>query len=358
MFISFIFALFSFLVLFIFKNLDFFTYIYDIYNFISFKTLILLAMFIATNKAYELNNTFKIFAFYLLSNTNYLRLILIILVFLCFFSSMLITNDAALLCFVPFSIYLLKELKKRHITMIVVILETLAANLGSMLTPFGNPQNLFIYNYFNMNMQEFLEITFVYCLISAIILLVFIFFIKNHKIKVKLDRPNFNIFDFLKITIAFIVCIFCVVDILDITLGFLVVFFMILLNNKKAILKADYSIIIMFINLFIFVRNISFFVNFNDFSVFYSSIILSSLLSNVPACVFLANFTNDYKELLLGVNIGSLGTLIASMASVISYKYYANAYKKYALKYIVNFTLINFSFLAFMVLFYELLIRI
>ena len=353
MLVTFVFAVFSFLILIIFKDLNFIEYFHNLYDFISFKTLILLAMFIVTNKAYELNNTFKISAFYLLKNINYLRFIIIILVFLCFFSSMLVTNDAALLCFVPFSIYLLKELKKRHITMIVVILQTLAANLGSMLTPFGNPQNLFIYNYYDMNLWQFLEITFIYCLVSAIILLIFIFFIKNHKIKVKLFRPDFKIFDFLQISVAFFICIFCVIGVFDIVFGFFIVVLIIFYNNKKVFLKADYSIIIIFINLFIFVKNISFFIDFDDFNIFYKSIILSSLLSNVPACVFLANFTNDYKELLLGVNIGSLGTIIASMASVISYKYYVNTYKKYALKYILKFTFFNVLFLIFMILFYE-----
>ncbi|MBT0879382.1 hypothetical protein KJQ97_08100, partial [Campylobacter sp. 2018MI01] len=126
------------------------------------------------------------------------------------------------------------------------------------------------------------------------------------------------------------------------------------ISNKNAIFKADFSLIIIFINLFIFVKNISYFISIKEFDIFYLSIFLSWIISNVPACVFLASFTNDYKELLLGVNIGSLGTLIASMASLISYKYYINSYKNKAFKYIINFTWINIVFLIILVVFKEL----
>lgn len=354
MLFTFILSFISFITLIIFKGINF-TYLNSLYDFISFKTLALLSMFIAVNKSLELIGAFKLLAFYVLNKITKLKTIAILLILICFFSSMLVTNDVALLCFVPFSIYLLKELKAKKFTMQIIILQTIAANLGSMLTPFGNPQNLFIFTYFHLDFLSFFKSTYIYCFISLILLFIFTINIKNKNIKLKnLIKTQINQKLFIQNLALFFISILCVSDILNIFLGFFVVFISLFISNKNAIFKADFSLIIIFINLFIFVKNISYFISIKEFDIFYLSIFLSWIISNVPACVFLASFTNDYKELLLGVNIGSLGTLIASMASLISYKYYINSYKNKAFKYIINFTWINIVFLIILVVFKEL----
>lgn len=347
MLLTFILSLISFVILISFRQIDYLEYFNLLYEFISFKTLALLSMFIAVNKSLELIGAFKLLAFFILNKIKSLRAIISSLVFICFFTSMLITNDVALICFVPFSIYLLKELKVENITMQVVILQTLAANLGSMLTPFGNPQNLFIFTHFKLSIIDFINTIYIYCFASFLLLILFILKIKNQNIKIKsLEKNQINNKIFLLNIIFFIISITCVLDIFNIYLGFLIVILGSLLANKNSIFKADFGIIIIFINLFIFVKNISFFIEFNNIDIFYYSIFLSWFISNVPACVFLANYTNDFKELLIGVNIGSLGTLIASMASLISYKYYLASYKNDGFKYIFHFTWINIVFLV------------
>lgn len=282
------------------------------------------------------------------------------LIFACYFSSMLITNDVALIIFAPLAVYTFTELKKIRIIAPTVIWQTIAANMGSMLTPIGNPQNLFIYSHYNLSLGEFLSITAPIVFISGILIYVGTFFIEDYKLKLAKQKekpmPKGKIAFLLSL---FVICLLYVVRIVPFEIMALVVIPALLIFSPKLFLEADYKLILLFAALFIGVgnlANIPFFqsipqnLNGHEFIV---SLVMSQIISNVPATVLLSEFTNAYTPLLLGVNIGGLGTIIASMASVISFKAYMKARFSKPKYYLLSFTLSNLAVLFVLVLYYN-----
>lgn len=283
-----------------------------------------------------------------------------ILVFICFFSSMIITNDVALITFVPFAIEMLITIgKKKHIIYIVV-LQTIAANLGSMLTPIGNPQNIFIYNKYNMSMGEFFGTTIWYALLAMVVLAICICVLPNDKVEIQKENSEkiaIPIWKLLMLAVVFALCIACVMRVLDyrIMLGVSIVFIAIV--NYKLFKTADYILLLTFVAFFIMAGNIK---SIDAISTklaelvagreIYAGIISSQFISNVPAAVLLSNFTANGRHLLVGVSIGGLGTLIASMASLISFRYYSAIEDSKKGKYFGIFTGINILFLILMMI--------
>lgn len=335
-------------------------------EYINFHVLVSLFNLMVVIKFFEELKVLDKFAVSLLNKSDNSRAVSMILIGLCFVSSMVFTNDVALLTFVPLT--LLISVKSSLPMMETIIFETIAANIGSSLTPMGNPQNLFIYSYFDLAPIPFF-VTVLSLAGLGVALLVFIHYkIQNQPVKInltpiKIDDPKkawlwglvliliiLSIFGFIHYVIAFIITLIAA-----------------LFFNKRVLTKVDYSLLITFVCFFIFVGNIS---NaeivhsvlnkylHDSTSVFFSSILLSQFISNVPASILLANFTTDWKPLLLGVNIGGLGTLIASLASIISYKLYIKANPADAKRYIVKFSIYNFSFLAFLTLVHYFIIKL
>lgn len=339
LFISFLLAIVSLLIN---HNLN------TIYDSIDFKTIFLLFMFMLSLKALEISNFFTYLASKILNTFNTYLSITLALVNFTFFSSMLITNDVALIVLIPFSLILLKQIQINKI--LILSLQTIAANLGSSLSPFGNPQNIFIYTFYKLNFIDFFNIIFIYVFISFILinLIIFIAFkpininIKIHSIEYK---KCFNYY------IAFCICIFSVFSLINLYFSFVLVCLLVLVKNYKIIFMVDYSLLLTFIFLFIFVGvNNKFLINFLPFdNMVFNSIVISNLISNVPTTLLLHNFT-DYKELLIGVNIGGLGTLISSMANLITFKLIKKHINRIEFLYI--FTFMNILFLFVLVLFY------
>lgn len=316
-------------------------------SYIDFKVLILLFNLMVVVAAFKELKVLDSIAIRLLKKCNTYTSISLALVFITFISSMIVTNDVALITFVPLSIVIAK---KANINVLkIVIFQTLAANLGSSFTPMGNPQNLFIYSFYNLNPIDFFKITLPIVILAVLFLVLLV--CKDKKINLSLDLEDVKIDNKRDVYLfggLFLIILLSVFYVIDCKVTFLITIFMILLLNKKLFSQVDYSLLITFIGFFIFVGNISTMDLVKNFmegilgspqSTFLSSILSSQVISNVPATMLLSGFTNHFKELLLGVNIGGMGTLIASLASVISYKIYTSEFKNE--NYMKYFTFYN-----------------
>lgn len=243
---------------------------------------------------------------------------------------------------------------------LVLILQTIAANLGSMLTPIGNPQNLYLYNLAGMSMGEFIGLMLPYTALSGGLLLIIVFVLSARKQKISMEECSFikeetddnrrkNVVYFVLFVLSLLVVVRVLPYYIVLALVLLVVFFM-----DRAVLKnVDYCLLLTFISFFVFTGNMGNVPAIRDTLQSLVAgrelgvgIIASQGISNVPAALLLSGFTNDYRALLLGVNLGGLGTLIASMASLISYKIYAHNYNKTKGIYLLWFTVANVLFLA------------
>ncbi|MBU3189428.1 anion transporter [Clostridium bowmanii] len=335
-------------------------------GYIDFKVLFTLFNLMLVVGAFKYMKILDKIAVGLLAKFNNSRKISFILIYLTFFSSMLITNDVALITFVPLALIISK--RATISPMKTVVFQTLAANIGSGLTPMGSPQNLFIFSYYNLTAFRFLEIMLPFAILGAVWLFTLNLTQKNKKLEFNLEgiviKNNFQVLIFCALFIFILLSVF---NIINYKLATLVTIAAVLLLNKNLLAKVDYFLLLTFVGFFIFIGNISSLPLIehyakellqNKAATYFSSIILSQVVSNVPCSILLANFTSNWRELLLGVNIGGLGTLIASLASVISYKLYINestdAEKN---RYLSCFTFYNFiSLLLFTFIIYFIFI--
>lgn len=270
-------------------------------------------------------------------------------IFICFFSSMFITNDVALIIFVPLAIEVLSRVSlERHI-IFVVVWQTIAANMGSMLTPMGNPQNLFIYEQYNLDLSEFLLITAPITVCCGILIYLVTFCLPDSHItmpEVKYAHLSKRIL--LLLTSLFLMCILCVLRIVSPQLLAITVIFFLNFLKGHLFLKVDFKLLVLFMLLFIVVGGLANIPQMQNWprtilenNVYLTTLGTCQIISNVPAAVMLSGFTADYKNLLLGVSIGGLGTLIASMASLISFKAYTKVQGANVIRYLCEFSLAN-----------------
>ena len=316
-------------------------------SYIDFKVLILLFNLMVVVAAFKELKVLDSIAIGLLKKCNTYTSISLALVFITFISSMIVTNDVALITFVPLSIVIAR---KANINVLkIVIFQTLAANLGSSFTPMGNPQNLFIYSFYNLSPIDFFKITLPIVILAVLFLVLLVF--KDKKMNLSLDLEDVKIDNKRDVYLfggLFLIILLSVFHVIDYKVTFLITVVMVLILNKKLFSQVDYSLLITFIGFFIFVGNISTMDVVKNFmegilnspkSTFLASVLSSQVISNVPATMLLSGFTDHFKELLLGVNIGGMGTLIASLASVISYKIYASEFGND--NYMKSFTFYN-----------------
>ena len=323
-------------------------------GYIDLRTLALLLCLMLVMSGLNALGVFRLLADKLLSRTNSTRTLGLTLNLLCFFSSMLITNDVALITFVPFTLIVLKLSDKMNKAILLVVLETVAANLGSMLTPIGNPQNLYLFSAFNMEIGEFVGAVAPYAVLSLVLVVLSSFLLGNEKITVKAEENTQAIN---KIKVLVYICLFAVslltvfrVIPYPVTLG--ITLAAVIIADRKTLAKADYSLLLTFVFLFVFIGNLG---EIEAVSTFLKSIVsgrevlvgiaASQVFSNVPAALLLSGFTQNAAALLVGVNLGGLGTLIASMASLISFKLIAKESIN-AGRYLLVFTAVNIVFSA------------
>ena len=326
-------------------------------GYINYSVISMLFCLMVTVQGFSQAGVFRYISGKLISRFGSSRALSAILMLICFFMSMLITNDVALLTFIPLTMIIFKDSGK--VLMRCCILETAAANLGSMLTPVGNPQNLFLYTHYNYSMLDFLCTMLPLTLISLVLLIISVAFIPSEKIEVSDNEYNFKYTSkTFMYTVILIVCLCTVCRVLDYRICLAFTIAVSLIFDRHILKKPDYVLLATFVCFFIFIGNVS---SIESVRNIISSAIsgrelliscaFSQVISNVPCAVMISGFTDKANEILKGVNIGGLGTIIASLASLISYKFYAaskNADKK---KYLTEFTVYNFAMLFLLMIF-------
>ena len=272
------------------------------------------------------------------------------LVMLPFFSSMLITNDVALITFVPFAVLVLELTGQTKHLAWVVTLQTIAANIGSMLTPVGNPQNLYLSSFYQLAAGDFFAVTIPIVLLSFVLLALCCIAGKNHTIEVQFQKREEiqSKRALLLFVLLFLLSLLSVFHLLSSHIALVVTVIALAAFSPKVLKKVDYWLLATFVCFFIFAGNIgaveavkNFLGNVLSQNTMLYSVLSSQVISNVPAAVLLSNFTQDAKGMLLGTNIGGLGTLVASLASLISFKIYAKTPKAEVLRYLGIFTAAN-----------------
>lgn len=324
-------------------------------DYIDFRVLALLFCLMLVVAGLQDIGLFRFLGARLLAGAGNTRQLCLILVLLCFFSSMLITNDVALITFVPFAVMLLTMANQPGLLIPVIVLQTLAANLGSMLTPIGNPQNLYLYSAFSLSMGTFLLTMLPLTLLSLGLLLAAVLLLKNAPLTLDaglLNCPSVTGSKLLCWLLLFGVCLGCVLRILPWPAMLLILCCAVLLLDRTLFAKVDYFLLLTFVCFFVFIGNIqqipavsSLLYSFIRGRELLFGILFSQCISNVPAAILLSGFTDNAKALLYGVNAGGLGTLIASLASVISYRAYAGSPGARKGRYLKIFTLYNVIFL-------------
>lgn len=282
----------------------------------------------------------------------------ITLILIVFGLSMFITNDVALLTFVPITILILKTAEREHFLIPVIALETIAANLGSMATPFGNPQNLFLFQKMNVKSGEFLLIMLPLVIISLVLLVFATLYVFKGKMKDEIILKSNTGFDIgdkamrMLYLCLFLIILMTILGYLPIEKIFLLFVLIILLFDRPILKKVDWPLMGTFLCFFIFSSSIAgnakiascleSIVRGNEY---ISGLLLSQVISNVPAAILLEPFSANYKALLYGVDVGGLGTLVASLASLISFRCYTKEYPEKKVEFIKIFTLYNLAFL-------------
>ena len=332
-------------------------------NYFDFKTLSCLFCVLAVVCALRNIRFFYTLAKAIVRKFKNARTAILILVYITFISSMLIANDMALLTFLPLGYFILHTTGKEKYMAFTFIMQNIAANLGGMLTPFGNPQNLFLYTKFNISDGEFMKIMLLPFLISILLITVCcLVFVKKEPLVIEekaASLPRARTFAYL---LLFALSILIVFRWIPYQIGLVVVPLALLFLDRRALLDVDYGLLLTFVFFFIFSGNMARIDAVRDFFSLMleeNTLVVSALscqfISNVPSAVLLSQFTENYKHLLLGVNIGGVGTLISSLASLITFKEYSNKAPGHTVRYILKFSAFNFAFLAILIFFCSLI---
>ena len=327
-------------------------------GYIDWRTLALLYCLMVVVAGARKAGAFDALARGLCAKAGSSRTLGLILTLLCFFSAMVITNDVALLTFVPFTVLVMGGAQQRKALLLTVVLETVAANLGSMLTPVGNPQNLYLYSCYDMSMGEFLSATLPLCALSLVLTVLCCLALPKQPV----ERPALAGAGVEKKTLVvsavlFVLCLLVVLRVLvwQVLLPVLVV--TLLVVDRSLLGKADFLLLLTFVCFFVFVGNVGRMESVKTAIAavlrgreLLVSALASQVISNVPAAVLLSGFTDNARALLQGVNIGGLGTPIASLASLISMKIYSRSEGAHTGRYLAVFSVVNFALLILLLL--------
>ena len=290
----------------------------------------------------------------LLKKAGNMRHLAQIFILVCFFSSMLITNDVALITFVPLTILAFSGTDSEKDRILTIVLETVAANLGSMMTPTGNPQNLYIYDRYGLTAVQFVQTMLPVGAASLVCLMLLSLLVSKEGCKNKNEhRGRVSVKNMTVYLLLFALCIATVFKLLPFWVCAAAAVITALVFDRHLLLRVDYALLTTFICFFVFVGNISridavysFFSDILTGRELIVSALLSQVISNVPAAVMLSGFTENGTALLVGVNVGGLGTPVASMASLISLQMYRLTSTSQPKKYMAWFSAVNFGMLA------------
>ncbi len=297
-------------------------------NYINWDTIILLFAIMLIVEVLKNLAIFEMLVRRLLRRIGNTRQIVLVLVFTCFISSIFITNDVSLIIFVPFSILALRKVNRSDLIIFTVSLQTIAANVGCMVLPIGAPHNIVMYTVSKIPFDTFFMILLPYVVVSLIFLTVLLFFVSNDDIVLpEMSRIEINKKNFI----------------------------------KRVLSGVDYHLLLTFIALFILIGNLE---NISFFNSLFTrwiagnevlwGIFASQVISNVPAAILLSGFSSNYEAIIVGINIGGFGTLIASMANLISYKILVRECGEFKVRYLLEFTILNVILLVILFCVYAL----
>ena len=319
-------------------------------HYIDFRVLCLLLCLMAVVAGLKAIGTFQWLTYQLLRRIRSGRILSVTLVLLPFFCSMFVTNDVALIIFIPFTLMLLDQLDCSRSIIPVTVFQTVAANLGSMATPVGNPQNLYLYAFYNLGIGEFFSVTLPLTAISlAVLTVAAIPLLPKQLPQQKLEQASIastrNLLIFLAL---FLLCLLTVFRVLPYPLTTAITVVVLLVLDRKLLKEIDYMLLLTFVCFFTVSENLgrmesvrSFLQQLLQWNTLLTAVGTSQVISNVPAAVVLSGFTEQWRQMLSGVNIGGLGTPIASLASLITMKFYMAWPGAKISKFLGFFTLAN-----------------
>lgn len=336
-------------------------------GYVDFRTLAILFCLMSVMAGLQKSGVFQCVAQALLVRVRKAWQLVLILVLLCFFSSMLVTNDVALITFVPFTLVVLgmvgPEIKNR-LLIPVVVLQTIAANLGSMLTPIGNPQNLYLYGKAGLSLGAFVLLMLPYAGVALVVIVVWslaqsrayhgpVQVSFSEESKISGSSVHLAVY-----AVLFVLALLTVARVVPYGVTLVATIAALLVMDRSIFSRVDYSLLLTFVGFFIFIGNIG---RLSAFSQMLQQVVsghevlagvaASQVISNVPAALLLSGFTENLSALIIGVNLGGLGTLIASMASLISYKLIAREENQVKGVYYRYFTVANVCFLVVLLTF-------
>lgn len=323
-------------------------------GYFDYKTLTCLFCVLAVVCALKNINFFYMLARKVVQLFKTARMSILALVYITFIGSMLIANDMALLTFLPLGYFVLTTTGKEKYMAFTFIMQNIAANLGGMLTPFGNPQNLYLYTKFNIPTGEFISIMLLPFVVSVIIItMCCMIFVKPEKLQLADEKIELKPLRTIVYMLLFILSIAIVFRTIPYWIGLVIIPVVLLIMDRKALKMVDYPLLFTFVFFFIFSGNMArigavreVFSYLLDKSTLLFSVISCQLISNVPSAILLSQFTTNYPDLLVGVNIGGVGTLIASLASLITFREYVKNNPGKTKYYMGMFSAFNFGFLA------------
>ena len=335
----------------------------EYFGYFDWKTLSCLFLTLAVVCALRNIKFFTILARKLVSMAGNLRSLFLLLIIITFIGSMIIANDMALITFLPLGYFALSVTKQEKYMAYLFVLQNISANLGGMLTPFGNPQNLYLYSYFNIQTGEFCRIMLPAFLLAIALLVVACIPIKPKRFELDDDfNAKLNVRKTILYSVLFLMSILIVFRIIPFVFGLAIIPFILFMVDKDALKMVDYSLLGTFFFFFIFAGNLARLDSVNTLvssllekDTLIVSVLSCQFISNVPSAILLSRFTNNYAALLLGVNIGGTGTLIASLASLITFNEFRLLHPEQTKKYIKIFAIANILFLVILIALAKLL---
>lgn len=323
-------------------------------GYFEYKTLISLFCMLAVVAGLKNTNVFELISKKLIGLFRTRRAVIFALVFGTFFFDMIVANDMSLITFLPLTYIVLHSTNNDKYLSITFILQTIAANMGGMITPHGNPQNLYLYEFYHIETLEFIGVLLIQSLVVAVMLIIACMFIKNDKLVLKSDE-NLDIKkkELIIYAILFVVVILTIFRVIPHLITLAIVVLAVLIFDVKRFKHVDYALLATFCVFFIFSGNMAridgiknFIASIVEDNTLLAGIVSCQFISNVPTAIFLSNFTENYRHLLVAVNVGSLGIIISSLASLITLKEFLKHQPKNFKKYMLTFTLVNTTFLA------------
>lgn len=325
-------------------------------GYFDFKTLTCLFCVLAVVCALRDVNFFYILACKIVEHFKTSRMCVLALVYISFIGSMLITNDTALLTFLPLGYFVLSSTGKLKYLPFTFIMQNMAANLGGMLTPFGNPQNLYLYTRFNIAAPEFVRIMLPPFLVSMLLVTLCCLFVKPEPMVITGEKAELKKRPTALYLALFALSVAVVLRAVPYWVGLAVIPLVLVFTDRHALRSVDYSLMLTFVFFFVFAGNMAridvvreFFSALMAKNTLLFSALSCQVISNVPSAILLSQFTANYADLLVGVNIGGAGTLIASLASLITFHEYLRHEPHGAKRFIIEFSVYNFAFLAILI---------